>query len=277
MTASQMTAAEYDALPGLSQSGAKLLLRCPARYRWDTRPGAARTPTEAMESGTAVHSLLFEDGAQIVQVDADNWRAKAAQEIRDQARAKGLVPVLAKKLPELVAIAASVKAHPMASRLLDVPGRAEVAITATDPATGVPLHGRLDWLPDAPGPDGFLDIVDLKTTSGDASEDVFGKSAAEYGYALQTAFYQALCRLGGLDIGRGVRTWFVVVETAEPYLVSVLRLDPQDLLLGQRIARQAIDLYAACLRTDTWPGHVPEDGWSTITMPAWWRRKWEEA
>src|SRR5438270_12221695 len=84
-----------DPVPGgsLSQSGAKkLLATCPARFRYERDHPPA--PTDAMELGTAAHKLVLGIGPDLVEVEAKDWRTKAAQEAAEVARARGAVPVL---------------------------------------------------------------------------------------------------------------------------------------------------------------------------------------
>ena len=85
-----------DPVPGgsLSASGAKLLLppSCPALYRLPARPPEGR-PAE-FDYGTAAHKFVLGTGPEITVIDALDWRTKAAQDARKDARAKGVIPLL---------------------------------------------------------------------------------------------------------------------------------------------------------------------------------------
>ena len=98
-----------DPVPGgsLSSSGARKLLppSCPARFRHERDHPPASTPS--MERGTAAHRLVLGTGAEIVQVDAADWRTKAAQDERDKARADGKVPLLAAECRKVQDMAAT--------------------------------------------------------------------------------------------------------------------------------------------------------------------------
>ena len=71
-----MLEAAYHASPGLSASGMKLLLDCPARYRWEMDHPVVK---DVYDFGSIVHRLVLNSGPDIVPVDADSWRTKAAK------------------------------------------------------------------------------------------------------------------------------------------------------------------------------------------------------
>src|SRR5690606_22465308 len=65
---------EYHADPALSQSGAKLLLESPARYRWQRDAGEQRR--DVFDFGHAAHGKVLGEGRELVIIDADDWRSK---------------------------------------------------------------------------------------------------------------------------------------------------------------------------------------------------------
>src|SRR5262245_46871486 len=95
--------------PSLSTSIAHTLLTRSPLHAWTEHPrlGNKRpAPTVEMDDGTIIHGLLLESGPQLDVIKADNYRTKAAQELRDAARDAGRVPVLEHKLHEMIGIAA---------------------------------------------------------------------------------------------------------------------------------------------------------------------------
>jgi hypothetical protein len=79
----------YHGGPELSSSGAKTLLRNPARYHYErTHP---RPSTDAMDVGSIAHHLILHRGGSLLVVDAYDWKTKAAQAARDEGRAQGVV------------------------------------------------------------------------------------------------------------------------------------------------------------------------------------------
>ena len=94
-----------DETPRLSPSIAwKIESECPhAGWREHRLLGNQRKPpTDDMERGTIVHALMLQSGLeQVVEVDAADFKTKAAREIRDAARAEGRIPIVTSKLKEL--------------------------------------------------------------------------------------------------------------------------------------------------------------------------------
>lgn len=253
---------EYHADKGsLSSSGARKLLppSTPAQFRWEQ--DHPRESTDAFDLGHAVHTLVLGEGAEIAAIDAATWSTKAAKEAREQARAEGKVPLLAKDAEKARAMAASVKGHPLATHLFSR-GVAERSIYWRDAETGVMLRARPDWLPERGS--GRLVITDLKTSASSDPEE-FSKSAAKYGYAIQHAWYCEGARAVGLDDDPAFV--FVVVEKTAPYLVSVIELDQDAVAYGRRMMRRAIDIYAQCVERNDWPGH--QDDIHLVSLPKW--------
>jgi hypothetical protein len=223
----------------LSSSGAKLLLppSCPAIFQWSrTHP----TYSDAFDFGHAAHAKVLGAGAEIVAVDADDWRGKAAREAKDQARAEGKTPLLAKDVAVVDAMAAKLLEHPVASALLDPDhGRAEQALFAQDEESGgVWLRAMLDWLP--------------KTTSDVGDPEAFGRTMANFRYHGQAAWYLDLMRALGLA-DEDAAFVFIVQSKQAPYLVSVIEPDAHALRVGREENRAAIELYAECTSTGIWP------------------------
>lgn len=249
----------HAARDSLSFSGAKLLLppSCPAKFRehMDNPP----RPKPEYTFGHAAHRLILGKGAEIIEVDAPDWRSKAAREVRDQA-CNGLAPMLTHELDKARAMVAAVRAHETAGPLFEH-GDAEMSMYATDSATSVRLRGRTDWLTTL---DGQYFVVDFKT-SDTAEPQAFARKGAGYLYHGQHAWYEDLVKAVGLsDSPRFVD---VVVEKTPPHVVTVVEYDADAVAQGRRLNRKAIDIYTECVRTDTWPDYGP--GIHPISLPLW--------
>lgn len=247
----------------LSCTEARLILDCPARlkHRRDTGPETKRE----FDFGHAAHALVLGVGAPVVVVDYPDWRTKAAKEARDTARAIGEIPVLAHEWAQVVDMAAVLRAHPLASKLLDPErGQPEQSLVWRD-QSGVMLRCRLDWLPAIP-PRGRLIVTDYKTTRS-AEPRAFGRAAATFGYHQQAAWYlDGVTRLLEVDDPAFV---FIVQEREAPYLVSVFELDSTALLIGAERNRHAIRIYQQCRESDTWPAYTDTDGVTLVSLPRW--------
>src|SRR5436189_3624551 len=92
--------------PSLSSTMARTILNRSPLHCWHLSPrlntmAEPRPPTDAMEHGAIVHRLVLGVGAEIVEVDAPNWKCRREQELRAEAREAGKLPVLSWRLAEL--------------------------------------------------------------------------------------------------------------------------------------------------------------------------------
>ena len=243
----------------LSSSGARTLTTyTPAEYLEQllTPPN----PKPQYDFGHAAHKMILGEGAKLVRVDAPDWRTKTAREAREKAWAHGRVPMLKHQIEQAQVMAGKVFQHDVAAKLLQT-GVAELSGYWTDPETEVRLRFRPDFLPDVG--DRRPIIVDVKT-SVSASPKRFAKSVADYGYHQQGAWY--IDGLAATTAAEDAAFLFIVVQKDPPHLVSVCQLDPEAIELGRRQNRAAIDLYARCKETNTWPGY---EGIHNLSLPRW--------
>lgn len=250
----------------LSSSAARrLLATCPARWRYEQ--DHPTPPTDAMELGTAAHSTVLGTGAEIVTVDAADWRSKTAKEMRAEARRSGGVAVLAKDMDRLDDMAAAVRKHPVAGVLLEPgAGHTEQTLIWRDPGTGVWCRAMLDRRLTL---NGRVLVVDYKTTA-DAAGDSMAKSVARYGYHQQGAFYSE--GVEELDLG-APHSLFVFQETSPPHLIRVVELDYSALQVGRRRNRRALEIFRDCRESGIWPGYPTEI--ETVALPPWAEREEE--
>lgn len=255
----------YLAHAALSASGAKVLVQPggPARYRHRLdHPEPAR---DTFDTGHAAHAAVLGVGPELVVIDSPDWRTTAAKTARDLARASGKVPILTSTAQQVADMAAALRQHPIASRLLHTTaGEPEVSLFWHDAEHDVDRRGRVDFLrrPDA---DGRLIVVDYKTSSS-ADPGEFARSAARYGYAQQASWYRDL--VVGLGLAKSAPFVFVVQEKDPPYLVSVVQLDEASLHAGESLNRRALTLYRECMDAGTWPG-LTEDEVAVVSLPPW--------
>lgn len=249
----------------LSSSGARTLVNLtPAEYQAEINEPP--NPKPQYDFGHAAHKMVLGEGAQLVTVDARDWRTKIAKEAREKAWAHGKAPLLKAQIDTAQRMAGKVFAHPIAAKLLQA-GAAELSGYWHDPDTGVRLRFRPDFLPDTGA--GRPIIVDYKTAAS-ANPKRFAKAAYDYGYYCQAAWY-----IDGLAATTGAQDAafiFVVQMKDPPWLVSVCQLEPDDIAYGRAQNRRAIELFKTCQDADTWPGY---DDLYTCPLPAWARRQIE--
>jgi hypothetical protein len=251
---------EYHAMPGLSSTGVKEMLKSPAHYRWMLEH---RVERKAFDVGHAAHAKILGVGLGVVEYPPEhltpsgNASTKAAtvQWAEDQ-RAAGLVPITPDQAAAVDAMADAVRNHSIAGPLFQG-GHPEVSIFWNDPVTDVQCRGRIDYLrPDV--------AVDLKTARI-ADPARFGRVAADLGYAEQAAHYEA----GLTALGNGGRRFIhVLVEPAPPHHVAVVELDETFRFLAETRVRRAIDLYAECMASGEWPSYPAVI--HSVAPPAWY-------
>jgi hypothetical protein len=259
----------------LSASGAKWLAPpspCPAKFRW-----AMDNPrtSDAFDLGHVAHRLVLGKGNEFeVLLDEDgepyrDRRTKACQALDASIRDSGKVPILAADHDQAMAMALAVKTDPLAGPLF-TDGDAEVSMFWPDAETGVVRRARLDWLR-KPQKGKRLLIGDLKTARS-ADPYVFGKSAADFGYAISAANYVDGAIACGLDTDPAFL--FAIVEKAEPYVVTVLQAPDDVIDLGRALMRSALRLFAQCSAADDWPGYLQTIG--DLELPGYFTHRIEE-
>lgn len=256
----------------LSSSGARLLLaESPAKFHWQrTHP---EPPKRVYDFGSAAHHMVLGVGPSIVPLPFRDFRTKAAQAARDEAYAAGGVPMLERELEVVVEMAAAIRRHPLASRLLDPGvGDAEVAIFWTDDPSGVTRRAMIDHLPrGVQTASGRLLVPDYKTAVS-AETGAFGRQMTKLRYYQQAAWYEDAVLAAGL--ADDVQFLFVVQEKDPPYLVNVIQPDPAAMRIGRIQNREAVDLFAECSASGVWPGYGDEVHLAGVDV--WLEREYEE-
>lgn len=247
--------ATYHAHPtSLSVSGAKVLLKAPALYKWQREHPVHR---DVFDVGSAAHALVLGVGAPIAVIDADSWRTKAAQEAKVEARAKGETPLLAADYQRVQDMADVLSTHRLAMRLLSE-GEPEVSAFAPDEATGVTRRARFDWL-------GSRILTDYKSAAS-SEPGTFIKAAVNFGYAMQAGWYLDIAR----DLGHPADAFaFIVQEKEPPYLVTVIELPAELVEIGRSRNRRALERFRDCTESGLWPGYVPDDTFAQPSAPRW--------
>lgn len=248
----------------ISSSGLRALLPpgCPAQYRYDR--DNPKPPKREFDLGNATHTEILGDGHEIEVIDAPNWMKADARELRDAAYDQGKVPLLAREYEQVQAMAGAVRQHPQAGPLFAGKGIAERSLYWTDPATGVRVRVRPDWLKELPG---LTLCVDLKSTR-DANPEAVSRTIRDYSYHQQDALYidGITAVLKPVD----VRFVFVFVSKTPPYLVTVRELVQQDRDIGRARNEKALRIYADCQRTSQWPDWTgPTTEIPPVGMPSW--------
>jgi hypothetical protein len=268
--------------PSLTASIAHVLLTSSPKHAWTKHPKLnpdfKRVEEDKFDLGTAAHQLMLE-GITAVQVcDFKDWRTNDAKAMRDQARADGLVPMLAAHWTEVQAMVEAAQEQ-IAALEVDVKpftnGAPEQTLVWAEPGN-VTCRARVDWLhSDLPL------IDDYKTTRASADPHSWSRTLFNIGADVQAAFYvRGLSFLQAEQIEPGVfRTrepWpefrFIVQETFPPYALSVVSLSPAAMMIAEKKVHFALDLWRYCLERDEWPAYPTQIAYAEL--PPWEEERW---
>lgn len=250
---------QYVAADGISKSMLDYLAHpyTPAHLRAHLDEPRSE-PTEAQLIGTITHRAIFEPdtmvGAFWVKPEGMKFTTKEGKKWQDDHQDRQIVSAdTAEKIRRMVQ---SVWAHPIAKRLL-TGSSFERSLFAKD-EHGTLRKARLDVLTAS----GNM-LPDLKTCDSAAPED-FEKTAWNYRYHVQAAYYLDICALLGIEREKFL---FICVEKAAPYCVAVHEMHPILVEHGRKTYQRDLALYRQCVETGEWPGY-PTDV-HKIAAPAW--------
>ncbi|MEY5061646.1 MAG: hypothetical protein RIS45_1567 [Planctomycetota bacterium] len=261
---------DFTPTPAISQSLVKTILEKSPAHAWHESPAlnpeAERRASRPLDLGTAVHSLVLGRGADIIEVPADSYRSKNAQELRDTAAAAGQCPLLTKDYELAVKIADAVRATlrqiPDCEHAFD-PDRGFSEVAAVWKEGDAWLKCQMDYVTKH-----RATVWDLKTSSAGAAPAGLGRLMVDRGYDIQGAMaLRALAHLDPETRGR-TKVRFVVVEVVPPFGLSVIELDNTAITMGTKRLEMGIRLMKQCLKSNTWPSypaliHRPEyPGWA---------------
>jgi hypothetical protein len=263
--------------PRLSQSTAHALLSESPYHAWRYHPqlGAiGRERTREMDRGTILHELVWRAGSDVPGIAVlkfDNFRTKLAQQARDEALEAGLMPVLDKQMDGYQTAARSIRAA-IANFDISLIGEPEHEIAWTeraDDGTEVLCRGRLDmWQPQS------ATILDLKTCKS-CRPDKCIRSMVGFGADIQRAAYVSGIEKNFPEFAGRVDFINLFATCEEPYLVTPIRHSGAMRQLGDSRWRRAINLWAKCLRNDSWPAYTTEI--LTLSPPQWEIAREQEA
>lgn len=253
--------ADPCATPSLSASIAKRLIADSPLHAWNAHPrlgnGEREEATAAQDGGTLIDRLIFDAGPPIVEVKAENFRTKLAQEARDEALAKGHIPVLTHVLAS--ALETSIKVvDRLASRGIKFSGSSQV--TAIWQTGDVWKRGRFDhWVEDA------ATIYDLKWVKS-ANPEAIARHMITYGVDIQGAAYVEAVETLRPDLAGRVKFQPLFIENGPVLAMCIRPLAGTMRELGQRKWKRAGEKWARCLAANDWPDYGDS---GQIEAPEW--------
>jgi exodeoxyribonuclease VIII len=273
---------QYFADPGINASGLKKINQSPAHY-WYNQLNP-KDPTKGMIAGSACHCAILEpdDFADRYAILPDNAPARPTKAMLDayergskqqensiyriefwkqfDETAEGRHILTPDEAAEYLHIGVIIRNHPELQLLFD-DGLPERALFATDPETEVRVKCKPDLLTQLKH---WSIMLELKSTD-DARPHVFQHAAFKFDYFMAAAFYMDVAEWCGY--GRPDVYWIAAFERTAPYGVKIYEVPPAALEFGQRRYRKALDTYAQCLDTNTWPNY--DTTIDVLTLPTW--------
>lgn len=216
-----------------------------------------REDTLAMRLGRGAHAMVL--GEPVVKWTGKTRQGKAWEAFRAEHEETRAEILNAKEWAVAEGMATAIRRHPIAPDLLLAD-----TIIREQTIKWEWLGRRCSSRPDARSEDGRI-VTDFKTTQC-AEPQKFMRDATWRGYNAQLAFY-------GLAVqhllGRAPDELYVVaVESKRPYAVTVLRLDDEARLQGEKLCRIWMEQLLVCEASNHWPAYtdavvrftVPGDG-----------------
>ncbi len=270
---------EYHAHPAFGNSDLALIRsRSPAH--WKARKAAPDVSTPAKLDGRALHCAILEPDTflaryAVAPADAprDLRHLRDAAKPSDSTRASiqwwdafdaanaGRIMLKQDDYDLKMRVADNVRSHPALRGYFDAPGGvAEASVFATDPETGLAVKCRPDYSVTI-GPHRV--VLDPKSTD-DARASVFCKSAYNYGYFQQAAFYTDVHAWNETPIDLFL---LIAFEKEEPFGLKVYEVSDDDMEFGRQQYRKGLSIAAECVKNDDWPGY--DSSIEVLTRPSW--------
>lgn len=257
---------QYHSGPGISKSQLDAIASGSPKHYWQKYLNPDREPEEptpALVLGSAVHSAILEPDlftSEFVGSPGFDRRTKAGKADYEAFAAEntGKTILTDDQMQTCLAIRDAVHTHPVAANLMRG-GESEQSFYAIDNDTGELIKCRTDYLV------GDF-IIDVKTTD-DASPSGFGKSAANYRYPVQVAWYW---RVMEAAFGQHPPHWiFLAVEKNPPFALGIYFPDRADVQRAALAAQRDFMRIVDHRRANHWPDYGTEA--LPLTLPAWWK------
>jgi len=240
----------------VTASSLKRAARSPAHFwaqcAWNPDREPPDVDTDALRLGKAGHIAAFQPelfDEQFVVSPYEAYRTNEAKAWKEATLAEGKLPIKQAELDTIVRMAAALRADPEARELFK-DSLPEMTFVTRDEATGLWMLSRPDSTPSS----NARGLVDYKTSANGAWE-AYGRAAYDYGYDIQTVL--ALDNVAEVTGELRPCMWHVVQEKEPPFVVSVHRWEPDQIMFARRKVRDLLDRIASCIETGEWPGYGP--------------------
>lgn len=273
-----MPEAEYRAHPHVANSDLSVVRRRSPAHAVVKR-SEPQADTQAKLDGRALHCAILEPNdfarrycAKPIDAPRDLRHLRHAAKPSDstlqsigwwdafEAANAGKIILDQADIDEKLFIADRIRSHPRLRGYFDTPGVNEASLFAHDPETGAGVKARHDRRVVLGG---YRVCLDPKSTE-DARAEAFARSAYQYDYFQQAAFYTDISEWCGEPLDLFL---FIAFEKCAPYAVKVYEVQAAELEFGRQQYRSALNTWAECVRNNEFPSY--DDDIEPLILPSY--------
>lgn len=276
----KMSFSDYNAdpapAPSLRSSIANILLTQTPKHAWGKHPrlnpNFISGSTARQNLGSAAHALILEKSLNGVElIKADSFRTKAAQQARDEAIEKGLIPLLEKEIERLKEMERVIRiaAESCEEIMKYQTGKIEQTCIWSEIIDGfeIWMRARPDWIA---WPAHKL-IISYKTAKDAEPEKFVRTQITQNGYDVQAAmecnFFQSL-------YGESPQYIWIVQEIDDPFVCSFIGLGEAMREIANDKLTIAKKIWSSCMKENSWPAYKPQVAWAS--PPMFEINRWQE-
>ena len=278
-----LPADDYHADEAIGHSDCVTLMdECPAHWLYkSTHP---ESPKREFDIGTACHTMLLEpdqfaDKFMVLPATYTDrktgevkplrtYQTGLAQDLRDQARIQGMIPLLTHEYDEVADMSFSVQKNELAKMALS-DGKAERSYFWLDKETGLMRKCRPDFVKiDQHGPPAVA--VNFKTAISAHPDQISRAAWNNHWWSSQWYTIE-----GMKACGHPVTEYlYVVVEKDAPHLTAIYRLPERMIEMGAIWTRKALATFVECQQSGVFPGY--SDSIIDLEAPRWAEVQFDE-
>lgn len=228
--------------------------------------GVPDAPNAKMNFGSLGHRLILDKGDPIMVIEADDWKTKAARELKAQALSEHKIPALTKDYERGKSLAKSFPLELERFGLLEkwLLGKSEV-VALWDEGGGCACRCMFDRLVIDETAESAL-FMDVKI-SDEINPSSIAKHIFNQNYHVQDAHYThgleaVLPRYGGR-----IKSLFLFISANPPHTMVPVELNGEFKMLGISKTMRAIDLWKKCRASGIWPPYT--DTVIRVEPPTW--------
>ena len=242
--------------PSLSGSTIKDVLGTAPKKVWQNNrrlnPDFVNDEKYIFDLGEAAHKAFTGMGNELVLIEADSYRTKAAKTMRDDARIAGRVPILEKDFERVSKMALTANLYfgenPDIGPLIKNRSGLYPEISIFWQESTVFCRCRPDLYCEPPL--GIPVVLHYKTTGLSVNPHHVNRLAAQQGWDLTAAHYEEGVKA---LTGKRPNQYFLVQEVTPPHLCLVVTLDELFIEPAALMREKALEIWAECLATEKWP------------------------